>query len=161
MTDTIDDGFCGDTQEDDGDDELMFDDESVPFGDFELGDDIELSVMSADNEGHLKFEFFKPPAGANGRIQQPFVLNEVAWRSLKVMAEEIDMCMMHGEQRFFHLSPDVYLLTCTTDGGDRLARLMRQQPNLVTKFNLTFEAWINLAESLKLIDRNADAHRRY
>jgi hypothetical protein len=55
--------------------------------DYELGDGIKLSVLTSDIQGKLKFEFQK----VYGRIREPFVVGEEAWRCLVRRSREIDV----------------------------------------------------------------------
>jgi hypothetical protein len=154
MSETLDDDVYGMYMSDE--------DDGTSFGEFELGDGVELSILSADKEGHLKFEFIKMIGNACGRIRQPFVMSEAAWRSFAEAAREIDMCLLAGETRKFQLSPDTGLITCFTDAGDRYARLLlSEKTGRIKKFDVTYAAWLYLADMLIDITREADALRRY
>ena len=52
----------------------------VSYSDYELGDGIELSILPADKQGQLKFEFVKVFGYARGWVREPFVIREEAWR---------------------------------------------------------------------------------
>ena len=134
----------------------------VSYGDYDLGDGIELSILSADKQGHLKFEFVKLFAYARGRIREPFAVREEAWRCLAEHTREIDVWLLRCEHEMLELSDDTTLATYSTASGERYVRLRVSAKNGRAKtFELTYEAWTYLANAAKQISRDADARRRY
>jgi hypothetical protein len=127
-------------------------------GDYELGDGIELSVLASDGQGKLKFEFEK----VYGRIREPFVIGEEAWRCLVRHSREIDVCLLRRTHELFELSDDATLATCCTPSGDRLVRLRVSAKNArASTFELTHAAWAHLSDKATQISRDADMLRRY
>ena len=134
----------------------------VSYGDYDLGDGIELSILSADKQGHLKFEFVKLFAYARGRIREPFAVREEAWRCLAEHTREIDVWLLQCKPEMLELSDDMTLATCFTTSSDRYVRLRLSEKNGRAKtFELTHAAWTYLADNAKQISRDADALRRY
>jgi hypothetical protein len=132
------------------------------FGEYELGDGIELSVFSADRQGSLKFEFVKAFGYACGPIREPLVIREEAWRSLVKHTREIDVWLLQCKHEVFELSDDTTLATCFTTSGDRYVRLRLSEKNGRAKtFELTHAAWTYLANEASQISCDADALRRY
>jgi hypothetical protein len=151
MTETIDDDIFYNWAEDDR-----------SLGEFELGDGIDLSIYSMNRKGNLKFEFFKTVGNGCACVGKPFEMSEDAWRSLTEAVREIDMCLLAGETRKFQLSPDTGLITSFTDAGDRYARLLLSDKiGRIKKFDVTYAAWLYLADMLTQITQEADLLRCY
>jgi hypothetical protein len=154
MTDTIDDGQV-----------VEYEPEALEasFGDYDLGDGIELSVLSADKQGSLKFEFVKVLGYARrGWIPAPFAVREEAWRCLAEHTREIDVWLLRCEHEVLELSDDTTLATCSTTCGDRYVRLHRSVENGRMKtFELTYAAWTYLANAAERISLEADTLRCY
>jgi hypothetical protein len=126
--------------------------------DYELGDGIELSVLAADRQGKLKFEFEK----MYGRVRDPFAIREDAWRCLAEHAREIDVWLLRCEHQMLQLSDDTTLATFANASGERYVRLrVKEKTRRAKTFELTCDAWTYLANAAQQITRDADAHRRY
>jgi hypothetical protein len=130
----------------------------LPRGEYELGDGIELSMVPADRQGKLKFEFER----MYGRLRDLFILGEEASRCLVEHTREIDVCLLRCERTVLQLSGDVTLATCATASGERYVQLRaNNKDGGAGTFELTYAAWTHLADTAKQMMYDADAFRLY
>ena len=130
----------------------------LPRRDYELGDGTKLTIVAADRQGKLKFEFEK----MYGRLRDLFVLGEEAWRCLVEHTREIDLCLLRCERTVLELSGDATLTTCVAASGERYVRLrVNEKDGRANAFELTYAAWTRLADAAKQMLCNSDALRLY
>jgi hypothetical protein len=133
------------------------------FGEYELGDGIELATQSANRQGNVKFELTKGPECARDeRYLDALYISEEAWRTLTAHVRAIDMCLLQRKHEGLDLSSDTTLTTNCTESGDRYVRLRVCDKNGRAKnFELTYTAWSRIADMHMQITYNAHNFRRY
>jgi hypothetical protein len=133
------------------------------FGQYDLGDGLELDTLSADTEGRLKFMFTWGPECASGEgYRDMFTISEEAWRTLTAHVRVIDLWLLQCKHEVLDLSIDTTLTTLCTASRDRYVRLRTvEKSGRVKRFELTYTAWTFIVDAHQRIDYNAHKFRRY